>query len=275
VRPSAALANHTQIGTRRLDTVDLLLVRDNDGGVYQGKWQNHDTAQGRLAEHGFSYTEAQVTQLVEVAARAAADRRGMLHVIVKDGGVPGITALWREVGFAVARARGVRAEMMNIDLAGYELIRNPARFDVVVAPNLFGDILADLAGLLVGSRGATYSGNFDASGRAAVYQTNHGCAHDLAGSNSANPAGQILSLAMLLRESLDLVEAASLIERALVQAWRKGWRTADLAEPGCRVVGTSQMAEQVAEEVLSLSAEVNVSAPGRVSDVVEGVGAPQ
>ena len=221
-----------------------------------------------MAEHSFSYTEAQVTQLVEVAARAAADRRGTLHVIVKDGGVPGITALWREVGFAVARARGVRAEMMNIDLAGYELIRNPARFDVVVAPNLFGDILADLAGLLVGSRGVTYSGNFNASGQAAVYQTNHGCAHDLAGTNSANPAGQILSLAMLLRESLGRENAASLIERALAQAWRKGWRTADLAEPGCRVLGTSQMAEQVAQEVLNLAADGGVPASGRASGAV-------
>jgi 3-isopropylmalate dehydrogenase len=164
--------------------------------------------------------------------------------------------------------------MMNVDLAGYELIRNPARFDVLVAPNLFGDILADLAGLLVGSRGATYSGNFNASGQAAVYQTNHGCAHDLAGTNSANPAGQILSLAMLLRESFGMEEAASHIERALAQSWRKGWRTADLAEPGCRVVGTSEMAEQVAEEFLSLSSEVDVSASGRTSDVVEEVDAP-
>jgi 3-isopropylmalate dehydrogenase len=138
---------------------------------------------------------------------------------------------------------------MNVDLAAYELIQNPAHFDVVVAPNLFGDILADICGVLVASRGVTFSGNFDPAGHG-VYQTNHGCAHDLAGTNKANPAGQIFSLAMLLRESFGLNEAAMLIEKSLAETWRNGWRTCDIAESSCTILGTQAMADKVVEQIL-------------------------
>jgi 3-isopropylmalate dehydrogenase len=248
VKPWPELAGAGRIAPRHLQGVDLLIVRDNVGGVYQGHWQDHLTPNGRVAEHAFCYTDTQVHRIVEAAARAAAGRRGRLHIIVKDGGLPGITGLWREVGLAAARKHGVDAACMNVDLAAYALIQDPARFDVVVAPNLFGDILADVAGVLVSSRGVTFSGNFNATGNG-VFQTNHGSAHDLAGSDLANPAGQILSLAMLLRESFGLEEAAGWIESSLAAVWREGWRTADLAEPGCRVVGTEAMIDLVLEQL--------------------------
>jgi 3-isopropylmalate dehydrogenase len=249
VQPPPELAHAGKISPQFLKDVDMLIVRDNTGGVYQGQWGDRATKKGRVAEHSFGYSEGEVHRLIEVAARAAAGRRGDLHVIVKDGGVPTVTALWRDVGTAVARKHGLEAKFMNIDLAAYELIQNPTRFDVIVAPNLFGDILADICGVLVSSRGVTFSGNFTPQGQG-VYQTNHGCAHDLAGTDIANPAGQILSLAMLLRESFGLEEAAGLIEQSLAQAWRAGWRTADLAEAGCTILGTQAMAEKVVEQVL-------------------------
>ena len=192
--------------------VDILLVRDNAGGVYQGEGTRANHGPGAVAEHSFRYSEWEIQRIVEVAARAAPDRRGGLHVIIKDGGIPGMSALWREVGAVAARKHGVEAAFMNIDLVAYELIQNAARFDVIVAPNLFGDILADIAGVLVSSRGVTFSGNFNAEGHG-VFQTNHGSAHDLAGTDTANPAGQILSLAMLLRESFGLQQAAAIIEK--------------------------------------------------------------
>jgi 3-isopropylmalate dehydrogenase len=169
-------------------------------------------------------------------------------VVVKDGGIPGITALWRDVASAACREHGIALTPVNIDLAAYQLIQEPERFDVIVAPNLFGDILADLGGVLVGSRGLTYSGNFDACGRA-VYQTNHGAAFDLAGRDVANPIGQTLSLAMLLRESFGLSDEARMIEAAISEAWRQGWRTADMAGAGCRAVGTREMGEIIARHV--------------------------
>jgi 3-isopropylmalate dehydrogenase len=252
IRPFRELARAGRIAPQHLENVDMLLVRDNVGGVYQGKWNCSEDANGKFTEHSFSYSEAQVQRLVEVAARAAASRRGKLHVIVKEGGVPGISALWREVGLDLAKKYEIRAAIMNIDLAAYALIQHPTQFDVIVAPNLFGDILADIAGVLVGSRGVTFSGNFD-SQRNAVYQTNHGCAHDLAGSDVANPAGQMFSLAMLLRESFGLDEAAKKIENAIREVWRQGWRTADLAEPDCRTIGTQAITDRIVEQIFRLA----------------------
>jgi 3-isopropylmalate dehydrogenase len=252
VRPWPQLAGAGHIAPQYLQHVDLLIVRDNVGGVYQGQWQDRDTPEGRVAEHSFSYSESQVSRIAEVAARAAAGRRGKLHVIVKQGGVPTISDLWREVSFAIAKKYRVEAVIMNADLAAYELIQHPTKFDVMVTPNLFGDILADIAGVLLGSRGVTFSGNFNANGKA-VYQTGHGCAHDIAGTDVANPAGQILSLAMLLRESFGLVKAAALIEEALASVWSQGWRTADLTEPGCRIIGTHAMADQVSQQILQVA----------------------
>jgi 3-isopropylmalate dehydrogenase len=252
VKPSPELARAARLVPKHLRGVDILIVRDNSGGVYQGEWGEQATAEGRVAEHTFRYSEAEVQRLVEIAARAAAGRRGNLHVIIKDSGVPTVSALWREVAGSVARKHGIEAAFMNVDLAAYELIQNPARFDVVVTPNLFGDILADIAGVLVSSRGVTFSGNFNAHGHG-IYQTNHGCALDLAGTDTANPAGQILSLAMLLRESFGLEEAAALIESSLAEVWRQGWRTADLDEPGCTILGTKAMTERVAQQIFRWS----------------------
>jgi 3-isopropylmalate dehydrogenase len=249
VQPVPELVRAGKIAPQFLSNVDMLIIRDNTGGVYQGQWGDRATDKGRVAEHSFSYSEAEVRRLVEVTARAAAHRRGDFYVIVKDGGVPTVTALWRDVGTAVAKHHGLEAKFMNIDLAAYELIQNPTRFDVIVAPNLFGDIIADICGLLVSSRGVTFSGNFTPNG-CGVYQTNHGCAHDLAGADVANPGGQILSLAMLLRESFGLDDAATLIEQSLATTWREGWRTADVAEAGCQILGTKAMGEKVAEQVL-------------------------
>ncbi|NOS71803.1 MAG: 3-isopropylmalate dehydrogenase [Verrucomicrobia bacterium] len=253
VRPCAELASVLRAVAENPSHVDMLFVRDNSGGVYQGQWLTRDTPDGAIAEHSFHYSETQVRRLATVAARASASRRGRMHVIIKDAGVPTISELWRDVAGAEARRLGVEAKFMNVDLAAYEVIRNPSQFDVVLTPNLFGDILVDITGILVGSRGATFSGNYDANGNA-VYQTNHGCAHDLAGADVANPAGQILSLAMLLRESFGLDESAALIENALASAWRQGWRTVDVAEPGCKVVGTKAMAGHVCEQVAQLAA---------------------
>lgn len=253
VRPSVELASAGKIAPQFLKNVDMLIIRDNIGGVYQGEGTEQMTDEGRMVEHSFSYREQEVRRLIEVGARAALLRKGHFMVIVKDGGIPAMTALWRDVGTAVAAKYGVEARFMNIDFAAYELIQNPSRFDVIVAPNLFGDIIADICGVLVSTRGVTYSGNFDSHGHG-VYQTNHGCAMDLAGTDVANPGGQILSLAMLLRESFGLDAAATLVEKSLAAVWRAGWRTLDIAEPGCQVIGTRAMAEKVEEQLMRFAA---------------------
>lgn len=244
IRPWPQIADAGCVTREHTANVDMLIVRDNAAGVYQGTWREELSTKPRSAEHTFGYTEQEVRQIVEVAARAAAARRGLLTVVVKDGGVPTISALWRDVALEVAQEHGVQATLMNVDLAAYQIIQHPCQFDVIVAPNLVGDILTDVAGVLQRSRALGISGNFKADG-SAVYQTNHGCCHDLAGLDRANPVGQILALAMLLRESFGLEGEADQIERGVTAAWEAGWRTADLAVPGSRIVGTQEMADRI------------------------------
>jgi 3-isopropylmalate dehydrogenase len=249
IRPVPELARAGRLPREYPKDVDILVVRDNAAGVYQGEWSDDVTSAGRVATHSFSYSESQVRRLVTVAARAAADRQGGLTVVVKDGGVPSISSLWRDVAGEVARHHGLTPRFMNVDSVAYDIVQRPEAFDVIVTPNLFGDIIVDLGGVLVASRGITFSGNFDPQGRG-VFQTNHGSALDLVGTDTANPAGQLLSLAMLLREAFGLGLAAAMIEQALRDVWREGWRTADLAEPGSIVVGTRSMTERVAQQIL-------------------------
>ena len=246
IRPAPELGEiDAPISPSRLAGVDLLVVREQRGGLYQGKWAESATREGRVAEHSFSYSESDVRRIVAVATLLARWRRGRLALVVKDGGIPSISRLWRDCARELVDD-DVELEVLDVDYAVYRMLREPAGLDVIVAPNHFGDLLSDAGGALLGSRGNTYGGNFDAA-RAAIYQTNHGAAHDLAGSDRANPAGQILAAAMLLRESFGLEAEAALIERAVTKAWRGGWRTEDVAEPGCRVVGTREMGERVAE----------------------------
>jgi 3-isopropylmalate dehydrogenase len=142
----------------------------------------------------------------------------------------------------------VELRVLDIDLCAYLLIQEPLQFDVIAASNLFGDVLADLGAVLLASRGMSFSGNFSEAG-AAVYQTNHGSALDLAGRGRANPIGQISTLAMMLRESFGLHREAAWIEEAIAEVLDQGFRTFDLASPGAIVVGTEEMGERIAGRV--------------------------
>jgi 3-isopropylmalate dehydrogenase len=260
VRPPVEIGRiDSPISPSALEGVDLLLVREQSGGVYQGSWGESLTRDGgRLAEHSFSYRQDEVRRILEVGATLARWRRGRLAVTVKDGGIPSISKLWRDCAAEIA-GDGLDLEVLDADHAVYRLLRHPRDLDVVVASNLFGDMLSDAAGALLGSRGITHAASYD-SARGAVYQTNHGAAHDLAGSDRANPAGQILAAAMMLRESFGLVDEAAMIERALAGAWAAGWRTADVAEPGSQVIGTREMGERVADRVGEASQASDVEA---------------
>lgn len=249
VVPVPELAPSCRMRPEHLRGLDLLFVRENVGGVYAGRWIEEPADRergrsGRVAHHAFSYTEDQVGRIVDVAARLAAARRGRLATVVKDAGIPAISALWRDLAHGAAARHGVQLDVLNVDLAAYRLVQEPQAFDVVVSSNLFGDILIDLAAVHCGARALGFSGNFGAVSTA-VYQTNHGAAHDIAGTDRANPAGQILALSMMLRESFGLVRAAALVEEALRRTWRTGLRTADLVDTAQRPVGTRAFGDAV------------------------------
>ncbi|MFO7568832.1 MAG: isocitrate/isopropylmalate family dehydrogenase [Smithellaceae bacterium] len=229
--------------------LDILAVRENTGGLYFGKSDTNRDKDGNMTvSHRFSYSAAQVRRILACAFAAASERRGKVCVTTKPGGIPAISALWQEHAQALSAETGVELTVLEIDNAVYQLIANPRTFDVIVSPNMFGDVLADAGAMLLGSRGMSYSGNFGANGKA-VYQTAHGAAHDLAGTDRANPLGQILSVAMMLRESLDLPEASDLLCRAVESVLERGFRTADIASPACTVIGTKEMSRLVLETV--------------------------
>lgn len=245
LRPSPALADVAILRPERLRDVDVVLVRENTGGLYAGPYGRRDG--GRVAYQECAYGADQIARLLAVASDLARRRRGRLAVVVKSGGVPAVSALWREQAEAVAGTSELALDVLEVDNASFQLVADPQRFDVVAAPNLFGDMLADAATVLLASRGMSYSANFGPR-RRAVYQTGHGAAYDLAGRDRANPVAQILSGAMMLRESFGALEAAARIEAAVERVLASGVRTADVAGPGSRVVGTRALALRIAEE---------------------------
>jgi 3-isopropylmalate dehydrogenase len=242
VQARNGLAGASPLRHELLEGVDLLVLRENVGGAYQGVAQDASGADGEVVvRHSFSYSERDVRRFLDAAARIAGARAGELAVVVKEGGLAELSALWRRCAHEAAELYGVRCRLVDIDLMAYELVSRPQSFDVVAASNLAGDVLADLAAVLTGSRSLSFSGNFTPQGDG-VYQTNHGAAYDIAGTGRANPAGQILSLAMLLRESLKLDEEAHAIEEGVRRTWQAGLRTPDL---GGRAT-TRELAESIA-----------------------------
>lgn len=249
IRSWPSLRDASRLRCRRPDAVDVLVVRENVEGVYYSEWQDGASAgDGALLLQRSTHTERGIARIVGAAARIAAVRDRRLAVVVKRGGLPALSNLWEACARAAAAEHGIEWVALDVDLAAYRLMQEPETLDVVVAPNLFADVLSDLGGVVAGSRALTYGGSFSSTG-AAVYQTNHGSAHDLARSDRANPAGQVLALAMLLRESFALEREAALIEDALDRVWAGGVRTADLADGGARAAGTRELGRCLTEAV--------------------------
>jgi 3-isopropylmalate dehydrogenase len=236
---------------RRNHPFDILVVRDNREGLYQGNAQVEETPAGRIVHHTLVTSTEAARTVTDKAAALAATRQGRLTIVAKESGLPEVSRIWREAGEASATAHGVEWHMLEIDFAAYQLVQSPQTFDVVAVPNAFGDILADLGGIVMGSRGTTYGASFTTDGFG-VFQTNHGAAYDLADRDTANPAGQIFSLAMMLRESFGQTEAATRLEDAVQDVWASGLHTPDLDLPGGRPCGTSAFAAAVDDRLREL-----------------------
>lgn len=252
VKPFPALKNIGRLKPDYLKNVDLVIVRENIAGLYFGEINSPPIqSENCRLEHSFSYSTAEVKRIIKIAAEIAATRKGKLMVVTKEGGVPEISQLWRKCTEEIASEIDIKYTITNIDYAAYYLIQHAQEVDVMVAPNLFGDVLVDVSALLLGSRGLSYSANYSSNG-ASVYQTNHGAAYDLVGKDLANPVAQIMSMTMMLRENFGLVTESFLIEQAINQVWSQGYRTADIIEPGCTLIGTQEMAERIADTVVNL-----------------------
>lgn len=254
LRPLIESPDFGVIRNEALRQVDILVVRENTGGIYLGDWQERKEGGRTIASHAFEYSSDQVDRVLRVAAGLAGCRRQRLTVAVKSEGMPTISRLWCRGLDELAEEWGVTCDVLQIDNCAYQLIQSARQFDVVVTSNMLGDILADGGALLLGSRGLSFSGNFG-NGRKAVYQTAHGAAYDLEGEDRANPVAQVLSVAMLVRMSFGLEQLAVQIEDAVARTLRQGWRTPDVASPDSRVVGTRELGRQIVDAVRECKAK--------------------
>ncbi len=256
VKAYPAIINASPIKPHLLRGVDMIVVRELTGGLYfarpKKRWQ---TASGRRAVDTLRYTEQEIERIVRVGFELARGRRKLLTSVDKAN-VLESSRLWREIAVEVSREYpDVKLEHVLVDSASMLLVRNPARFDVVVAENTFGDILTDEASVLAGSMGMLPSASLaelpGAGARRAVslYEPIHGSAPDIAGQGIANPIGTILSVAMMLRYSFGLEKEATAVEQAVEGILAEGYRTRDIAADGGEVVNTSKMGDIIAGRV--------------------------
>lgn len=228
-----------------LKGTDIMVVRELTGGIYFGEKTRRADAASDLC----TYTVEEIQRVTRVAGRLAQQRRKSI-VSVDKANVLETSRLWRSTVEEVIRNEfaDVKLEHMLVDSAAMHLIRKPSSFDVIVTENMFGDILTDEASMLAGSLGLLPSASLGA-GRLGVYEPIHGSAPDIAGKGIANPYGTILSVAMLLRHSLELQEEAQVVEKAVARAIEDGVRTADIAVSGVAAT-TSQAGEAVVRLIL-------------------------
>ncbi len=227
--------------------LDLMIVRELTGGIYFGQPRGVRTLENGERE-GFNtlvYRESEIERIVRVACDIAM-RRGRKLCSVDKANVLECTELWREVTTRVVRNEypDVQLSHMYVDNAAMQLVKWPKQFDVMVTTNMFGDILSDCAAMTTGSIGMLPSASLNATGQG-MYEPIHGSAPDIAGQGIANPLATILSVAMMLRYSLDEPALAGRVEAAVSRVLDDGLRTPDILSAGMTRVNTEQMGDAV------------------------------
>ncbi len=251
-----ALLDASSLKPEVLKGLDLMIVRESTGGVYFGEPRGIETLPDghRRAVDTQVYTDTEISRVADVAFDLARVRRGKVTSVEKAN-VMETGVLWRDVvtKLHAAKHSDVGLEHMYADNCAMQLVRAPTQFDVILADNLFGDILSDCAAMLTGSLGmlpsATLGAPDDSGRRRAMYEPVHGSAPDIAGKDAANPLACLLSFAMLLRYSFDLHEDAELIEESVRNVLKSGVRTSDIMGPGAARVSTMVMGDAILREL--------------------------
>ena len=230
--------------------LDILIVRELTGDIYFGQPRGRrESPDGAFKGHPeafdtMRYSRPEIERIAHVAFQAAR-KRGKRVTSVDKANVLETFQFWRDVVTEVhAEYPDVELDHMYVDNAAMQLVKAPKKFDVLVTGNMFGDILSDEAAMLTGSIGMLPSASLNAANRG-LYEPSHGSAPDIAGKNIANPLATILSLAMMLRFSLNQAEAALRVEAAVVKVLESGLRTADIWSEGTQRVGTREMGSAV------------------------------
>jgi len=251
VRPSPALVDASPLRQEVIAGTDLLVVRELTGGIYFGD----SGRDGDSAHDTCEYTAEEVERIARTAfeaARRRAEGSGNQPKVtsVDKANVMETSRLWREIVTRVApEYDDVALDHLLVDNAAMQLVSRPADFDVIVAENLFGDILSDEAAMLTGSLGMLPSASLGAEGDPGLFEPVHGSAPDIAGQGIANPLATFLSAALMLRHGLERPDEAARIEAAVDAVLAQGLRTADLVSDGETAVGTAEITSAVQAEL--------------------------
>lgn len=240
------LASASTLKPEIVSGLDIMIVRELTGGIYFGQPRGIRTLENgeRQGFNTLVYSESEI-QRIGRSAFDIAMKRGKRVCSVDKANVLECTELWREVMIEVGKDYPqVELSHMYVDNAAMQLVRRPKQFDVIVTTNMFGDILSDAAAMLTGSIGMLPSASLDANGKG-MYEPIHGSAPDIAGKNVANPLATILSVAMMLRYTLDEPALADRVENAVTKVLDQGLRTADIQSEGEPTVSTSAMGDAV------------------------------
>ena len=230
------------------DGFDMIIVRELTGGLYFGARKTTEENGVRTAVDTLSYNENEIRRIAIKAFEIARKRRNKVTSVDKAN-VLDSSRLWRSVVEDVAKDYpDVTLEHMLVDNCAMQLVRDPKQFDVILTENMFGDILSDEASMVTGSIGMLSSASLNET-KLGLYEPSHGSAPDIAGQNKANPIATILSAAMMLRYSLDLDKEADAVETAVQKVLTDGYRTGDIMSDGCKLVGTKEMGNLIADAI--------------------------
>ena len=230
------------------DGFDMIIVRELTGGLYFGARKTTEENGVRTAVDTLSYNENEFRRIAIKAFEIARERRNKVTSVDKAN-VLDSSRLWRSVVEDVAKDYpDVTLEHMLVDNCAMQLVRDPKQFDVILTENMFGDILSDEASMVTGSIGMLSSASLNET-KLGLYEPSHGSAPDIAGQNKANPIATILSAAMMLRYSLDLDKEADAVETAVQKVLTEGYRTGDIMSDGCKLVGTKEMGDLIADAI--------------------------
>ena len=230
-----------------VEGTDIMVIRELTGGLYYGEPRGIEQfADGSArAVNTMVYTSREIERVARTAFEVARKRRRKLTSVDKAN-VLVVSTLWREVVTRVGKDYpDVTLEHILVDNCSMALVQRPTQFDTIVAENTFGDILSDEAAILAGSMGMLASASL--GGKVGLYEPVHGTAPDIAGQGVANPIAAVLSAAMLLRYSLDRLDDAERIERAVRRVLERGHRTRDIAEPGAKAIGTREIGDLIVD----------------------------
>ena len=248
-----ALVDASTLKKEIVEGVDIMVVRELTGGIYFGKPRGIEPIAGgeQKGVNTLHYTTSEIERVARVAFQIAEKRNKHVTSIDKSNVLESMV-LWRNTVSSLREKEfpHIELEHLYVDNAAMQLIRRPKSFDVMLAGNMFGDIISDEAAQLTGSLGMLPSASVGNKG--AIYEPVHGSAPDIAGQDIANPIASILSISMMLKYSFNMGKESEMVEQAVKNTLDKGFRTADIYQEGTNKVGCREIGNAICSEFENL-----------------------